>query len=94
MNTIKYCKLCKQKGKILRSMSLAEAQRRITGSPSATPVLNEIKIKDLMDDKIVSNKELEDLILYFKSKKDELNKAEKFESNGQAYFWVDRRLLP
>jgi hypothetical protein len=94
LNTIKYCKLCKQKGKILKTMSLAEAQRRITGSPSATSILNEIRIKDLSDNKIVSDKELDGLILYFKSKKEELDKAEKFESNGQTYYWIDRRLLP
>ncbi|MCL1942215.1 MAG: hypothetical protein FWF54_01505 [Candidatus Azobacteroides sp.] len=94
MNTIKYCKRCKQKGKILKSMSLAEAQRQITGSPSAAPALNKIKIKDLMNEKIVTDKMLEDLILYFKSRKDDLNKAEKFESNGQTYYWVDRKLLP
>lgn len=94
MNTIKYCKLCKQKGNILNSMSLAEAQRRITGSPSATDMLNDIKIKELTDYKLVTDKMLDDLIIYFKSKKEELNKAEKFESNGQTYYWIDRRLLP
>ncbi len=94
LNTVKYCRLCQQKGHILRSMTLAEAQRRITGCPTATPLLNQIRIRDLSDENAVSDKMLDELVQYFKGRRDGLDKAEKFESNGQTYYWVDRKLLP
>ena len=75
-------------------MTLAQAQYRITGSPTSNELLNAIRIKDLKNKKIVTDKMLEELIIYYKKMKKELDKAEQFESNGQLYYWVDRKLLP
>lgn len=94
LQPIKYCKLCKEKGGNLKSMTLAEAQYRITGCPTANDQLNSIRIKDLKSKKRVSDKTLDELISYYKKKKKELDRAEQFESNGEIYYWVDRKLLP
>ncbi|WP_029906694.1 type VI secretion system protein TssR domain-containing protein [Prevotella sp. 10(H)] len=94
IDPIKYCKLCKEKSGNLKFLTLAEAQFRITGCPTSKVELNTIKIKDLKDKKKVSDKTLDELITYYKKMKKELDKAEKFESNGEIYYWVDRRLLP
>lgn len=94
LKPIKYCKLCKEKNGKLKLMTLAEAQYRITGSPVHNKLLNTIRIKDIKNKKIVTDKMLEELIIYYKKMKKELDKAEQFESNGQVYYWVDRKLLP
>lgn len=94
IKTLKHCKLCKLKSSFINSMSLAEAQRRITGSPSSNDLLHRIRVKDITNKKIVTDQALDELILYFKSKKVELDDAEKIESNGEFYYWVDRDALP
>lgn len=94
LKTIRYCKLCKEKGSKLKNMTFSQAQFRIIGSPTSNEVLNKIKIKDIKNKKIVSDKMLDDLINYFKQKKENLEKVEKFESNGQTYYWLDRNDLP
>lgn len=94
LKPIKYCKLCKENGGKLKSLTLAEAQFRITGSPTSNELLHSIRIKDLKNKKKVSDKQLEELILYYKKMKKELDKAEQFESNGESYYWVNRKLLP
>lgn len=94
LTSIKHCKLCKEKNSNLKKMTLAEAQYRITGSPTSTELLNTITIEDIKSKKAVPDKKLEELIIYYKKMKKELDKAEQFESNGQIYYWVDRKLLP
>ncbi|WP_165042197.1 type VI secretion system protein TssR domain-containing protein [Dysgonomonas sp. ZJ709] len=94
LKPIKSCKLCKEKNSNIQLMTLAEAQYRITGSPTSNELLNAIRIKDIKDKRIVTDKMLEELIIYYKKMKKELDKAEQFESNGQVYYWVDRKLLP
>lgn len=94
LNPIKYCKLCKEKGGELKKLTLAEAQYRITGCPTSNDVLNTIRIKDLKDKKVVPDEMLDSLVTYYKKMKKELDKAEQFESNGEIYYWVDRKLLP
>jgi hypothetical protein len=94
LEPIKYCKLCKEKKGKLKLLTLAEAQYRITGSPTTNELLQLIQIKDLKNKKKVTDKQLDELVLYYKKMKKELDKAEQFESNGETYYWVDRRLLP
>lgn len=94
LTPIKYCKLCKEKNSNLKKMTLAEAQYRITGSPTSNELLNSIRIEEIKNKKAVPDKKLEELIIYYKKMKKELDKAEQFESNGQIYYWVDRKLLP
>ncbi len=100
MTELKNCRLCKINNKVLKSLSLGEAQRRIIGSPGHTPLLYQFLVGDIKDKKVMSDKELDELIQYFKLKKENLErhmmgpKTAKFESNGQSYYWIDRHLLP
>lgn len=75
-------------------MTLAELQERITGLPTAHPVLNAITAEDLRHRKKVTDKELDELTGYYKKKLEDLEKAEQFESNGQTWFWAGREYLP
>jgi len=94
MKQMRYCKLCKQKKSYLKKLTLAQAQTRIVHSLLYNEELNQFKVQDLKKKKQLTDSQLEELIRYFKEKKGELDKAEKFESNGQAYYWVDMELLP
>lgn len=94
LKPIKYCKLCKEKKRALKELTLAEAQYRITGCPTSSPLLNSIRVKDLKKRKRFSDEELDELVAYYKKMKKELDKAESFDSNGETYYWVDRKLLP
>jgi hypothetical protein len=96
MSELKICKQC-SKG-TLKTLNLAKAQKIITGCPTFNPYLETHTIKTLGKKKIISDKELDELITYFKQKRDELDKylrnPDKFESNGQTYFWIYKQLLP
>ncbi|MDR2915107.1 MAG: hypothetical protein LBV74_09795 [Tannerella sp.] len=94
---IRYCKLCRIRKKDIRSYTLAKAQLRITGCPTYTSMTQEY-IGNLRKKQCISDIGLDELITYFKQKKEGLDKymnhADKFESNGQTYFWVHQGLLP
>ncbi|MDR1437332.1 MAG: hypothetical protein LBI65_04355 [Candidatus Symbiothrix sp.] len=92
--SINDCKLCEEKGDRLKSMSLSEAQRRITGSPSYNRGLTSFYLSDIKDREKIPDEMLDRLVNYFKQKAGELEKAEPFESNGETYYWVKRELLP
>jgi hypothetical protein len=94
MQSIKYCRLCKEKGAQLQSLNLSEAQRRITGSPSSNRGLRSFLLSDIKDREKIPDGMLDRLIGYFKEKAGELEKAESFQSNGETYYWVKRELLP
>lgn len=92
-NSKKYCKL---KHKVLKRMPISEVQRRLTSCPTDNPFLKTYRIKDLKDRNMISDELLDYLLQYFKEKKKELDKAagKSFQSNGQTYYWVDRKMLP
>jgi hypothetical protein len=94
LKTIKYCKLCKEKAKKIKLLTFAQAQQQITGAPTNNEQLNTISLRDIKDKNKVTDKMLDELVNYFKSKTEELEKSEQFESNGEVYYWVDRKLLP
>ncbi len=98
INELKDCKRCKYKNGNLKSLKLAEAQLRITGCPTYHPDMRKYSIRDIKRKKCISDKELDDLILYFKQKREQfdtyLANPDKFVSNGETYYWVDQRLLP
>ena len=75
-------------------LTLAEAQRRITGAPTATPMLQTIRIRDLRNRRIVTDQMLERLVNHYQEMLEKLDKAEEFEMNGRRYFWVGSELLP
>lgn len=96
-NEIMTCRLCKIKRKDIRRYTLAKAQLRITGSPTNT-LMTQQYVGNIRKKQCISDAELDKLIIYFKQKKEELDKymnhADKFESNGQTYFWIHQDLLP
>lgn len=96
-NEVMDCRLCKIKRKDIRRYSLAKAQLRITGSPTYT-LMTQQYVGNIRKKQCISDMELDELITYFKQKKEELDKymnhADKFESNGQTYFWIHQDLLP
>lgn len=94
---VRHCKLCRIKKEDVRHYTLAGAQLRITGCPTYT-LMTQKTIGNIRKKQCMSDTELDELISYFKQKKEELdgymNHADKFESNGQTYFWVPQNLLP
>lgn len=96
-NEVMNCKLCKIRRKDIRRYTLAKAQLRITGSPTYT-LMTQQYVGNIRKKQCISDTELDELITYFKQKKEELDKymnhADKFESNGQTYFWIHQDLLP
>jgi hypothetical protein len=96
-NEVRHCKLCKRKKKDIRRYTLAKAQLLITGCPTYTPMTQKM-VGNIRKKQCISDTELDELITYFKQKKEELdrymNRADKFESNGQTYFWIHQDLLP
>ncbi len=100
LKELKACKVCKIKRNTMKSYTLAEAQQRIIGHPSNEMMMNTIVIRDLKRKNCLSDSDLDKLILYYKRKKEKLEKGlmnfsiPKFKSNGQTYYWIDRELLP
>jgi len=96
LNDLRTCKQC-GKGK-LKKISLADAQQIITGCPTVQSFLNKNTIKEIKNKKLMSDKTLDELITYFKQKRDQLDKylrdPDKFVSNGQTYYWISEDLLP
>lgn len=89
-------KLCRQKKKIMKRYSLAEAQRLITTCPTDKSFLKAFQVIELNKKKSVSDETLDMIIEYFKYKKEKLEKAagQTFQSNGQTYYWISREMLP
>lgn len=94
LRRMKYCRVCRVSNDSLEGMTLSEAHFRITGCPSSGILLDSIKIRDLKNKERLPDYLLDELVTYFKKMKNELNKAEPFNTNGQTYYWVDGSLLP
>ena len=60
------------------------------------PFFEVYRVKDLRKKEMITDVELDGLIEYFKEKKKLLDEAagKAFRSNGQAYYWISRDLLP
>jgi len=90
------CKQCSRG--TLKKMTLANAQRVITGCPTFLPFLKVVVIKSISNKKYITDERLDELITYFKQKRDTLDKylrnPDKFVSNGQTYYWISESLLP
>lgn len=64
--------------------------------PGGLSVFEVYRVKDLKDKDMITDVELDMLIEYFKEKKKMLDEAagKSFKSNGQTYYWIDRKMLP
>ncbi len=100
LRELKACKVCKIKRNTMKGYTLSEAQQKIMGHPSKDVMMNTIVIRDLKRRKYLSDSELDELIQYYKGRKEKFERGlmnfsiPKFESNGQIYYWIDRELLP
>lgn len=94
MRTIKYCRLCRERTGELKSLTLAQAHYRITGCPTSAGMLNRIALRDIKNKKRLPDVALDGLIGYFESKLPDLERAERFESGGEVYYWLDKKYLP
>ena len=99
-NLLNECRICAPDNNVLDNYTLADVQFKITGCPSSTPQLNKYILNDIKDRKKIPDGELQQLILYFKDKKENLEnllttkQLYKFESNGENYYWISQDLLP
>ena len=96
INDLRSYKRCRSG--ILKRATLADAQRVITGCPTTLPFLKAVTIKILNKKELIPDKTLDELITYFKKKRDGLDKylrdPDKFVSNGETYYWINENLLP
>lgn len=92
-NRDKYCKTGRRD---FLNMPLSEALQRFTSCPVDYPFFEVYRVKDLRKKEMITDVELDGLIEYFKEKKKLLDEAasKAFRSNGQAYYWISRDLLP
>jgi hypothetical protein len=93
-------KLCRIKSCKLKKYSLAQAELEIVGHPSREELVNTYIIKDIKRRKKIRDFELDELILYFKNKRDTLkdylltDSNITFASNSEPFYWIKRDLLP
>jgi hypothetical protein len=93
-------KLCRVKTCILKKYTLAEAGLEIVGHPSNEEPVNTYIVKDIKRKKKIQDYELDELILYYKDKRDTLknclltNKKIAFASNSEPFYWIKRDMLP
>jgi hypothetical protein len=93
-------KLCRIRSCILKKYSLAEAELEIVGHPSTEKLVNKYIVKDIKRRKKIQDYELDELIVYFKGKRDTLkdylltDKNIAFASNSEPFYWIKRDMLP
>ena len=97
MSELRNCRICKNKRKEIRRYSLSYAHSQIFGVPANSSVLDDITVKDLKKKKQLTDKELDELIQYFKERKENMAKKygeEKITMEGQSYYYIASELLP
>ena len=97
LSELKNCRICQKSDRQLKRLPLAEAHRQIFGVPANSPVLGQITVKGIKKRKRLTDKQLDRLIRYFKERKEELDQksaAEKVNTGGQNYYYIDAKLLP
>lgn len=98
LNTSNENRVCKISGRKLKRRSLAWIHEYILGCPAENTSLSFISLKEIRKKKRLSDEQLDEILSYFKQKKEsfELNISNLpgFVSNGQKYYWIDRKKLP
>jgi len=74
----------------VQNLSIGYAVEMSTGMPVQWEFLYQVRIRDLMDKNVLSDKKLDEMISYFEDQKDlyESSDFERFGSLGQNYYWV------
>lgn len=97
MSELRNCRVCKNKRKEIKRYPLSYAHSQIFGVPANNPMLDSITVKELKNKKQVSDKELDQLIQYFKERKGNMVKKygeEQITTGGQNYYYIASGMLP
>lgn len=97
MSELRGCRICKVKRKEIRRYPLSYAHTQIFGVPANNPMLDSIRVKELKKKKLVTDKELDELIQYFKERKENMVKKcseEQIITEKQNYYYIDSKILP
>ena len=85
----------------LVNMTLEEINERVFGVPYSSPILKNVRLRDLTDPKIVDSKKYAYYLNSIKEKLDTLKRIfmqgdykYAFWSNEVEYYWIDGDLLP
>lgn len=85
--------------KLVENKSLAEVLSLVTGLPSQSKLLREIKPDDIDDPRKVTDRQMSELAAYIAQKKQTLEKILHdndyfFRSNDHSYYWLPQEFLP
>lgn len=97
MSELRSCRVCKIKRKEIKRYPLSYAHSQIFGVPANHPMLDGITVKELKKKDVLSDKELDELIQYFKERKENMTKKcseEQITTEGQNYYYIDSKFLP
>lgn len=97
LNELIHCRVCRKANRKLKYNTLGEAHRQLFLAPSSTPLLQEITLRDLTKKKKVPDPVLEEVLEYYKEKKEELENnmnKEKQTSAGETYYFIHTEWLP
>ncbi|WP_294481539.1 type VI secretion system protein TssR domain-containing protein [uncultured Bacteroides sp.] len=97
MSELRSGRVCKIKRKEIKRYPLSFAHSQIFGVPANHPMLDGITVKELKKKDVLSDKELDELIQYFKERKENMTKKcseEQITTEGQNYYYIASDLLP
>lgn len=97
MSELRSCRVCKIKRKEIKRYPLSFAHSQIFGVPANHPMLDSITVKELKKKDVLSDKELDELIQYFKERKENMTKKcseEQITTEGQNYYYIASKFLP
>lgn len=97
MSELTQCRVCRKSNRQLKQGTLSQAHEQIFGAPSNSPLLGGILVGELKRSKMLPDNELEQLILYFKARKEEIDQKcndQKITSSAHSYYYIDTELLP
>lgn len=97
LSEVNQCRICRKSNKQLKRSMLSQAHEQIFGAPSNSPLLDHVSVGELKSKKKISDRELEQLILYFKARKEEIDQKcndQKITSSANSYYYIDTELLP
>lgn len=85
--------------KEMMNTNLGVVMEKVTGIPSRSKFLKEHTIGDLENHKIVTDQDLDGLMIYMKNKlallkQARMDKNASFENNDETYYWLPESILP
>ena len=82
----------------LKDATLSDVHQLYTMFPATSPVMSNLRVKDIRNSHILSDQELDELITYLKSKAEEidaeLNPSNEVAAGDMRYYKINRVLLP